>query len=226
MEPGPIVSLFSVVKSRRWRGSRIRIATVNMADSLYFSLWFSDFSPEEMLVRALSVMRQFPFSKGLPGITYFALHPVSWNEPTILEQRFRPGAAPEEAILVAADLLHEDYAYVFDANWDLWTPQTAEGEWTLLPSPVSIIVRGEEFEEGESETQGEVQLDFGLDTPFLHEELQLTGEVESRVRANVQMLVDFINRVENSSIASTRLLWSESGENLAQKLVGRLQRVQ
>jgi hypothetical protein len=40
------------------------------------------------------------------------------------------------------------------------------------------------------------------------------------------MLVDFINRIEKSGMASTRLLWSESGENLAQKLVGRLQRVQ
>jgi|SRR5450432_802666 hypothetical protein len=200
-----------------------------MADSLYFSLWFSDFSTEEVLVRTLSVMRQFPFSRDLPGITYFALHPVSWNEPTILEQRFRPGASPEEAILIASDLLHEDYAYAFEANWDLWTPDVAAGkdeQWTLRPSPVSLIVRGEEFEEGESKTQGEVQLDFGLDTPFLYEELQLTDEVESRVRANVQMLVDFINRVEKSGIASTRLLWSESDENLAQKLVDRLQRVQ
>ena len=188
-----------------------------MADSLYFSLWFADFGPEEMLVRALSVMRQFPFSKGLPGITYFALHPVSWNEPTIFEQRFLPPATPEQAIAVAADLLHEDYAYVFEANWDLWTPQTPEAAWTLAPATVSVIVRGEEFEDGEGKTQGEVQLDFGLDTPFLHEELQLTAEVESRVRANVQMLVDFINRIEKSGIASTRLLWSESGENLAQK---------
>jgi hypothetical protein len=179
-----------------------------------------------MLVRALSVMRQFPFSDGLPGITYFALHPVSWNEPTIFEQRFSPGATPEQAIAVAADLLHEDYAYVFEANWDLWTPAGTEEKWTLAPSTVTLIARGEEFEDGESKIEGEVQLDFGLDTAFLHEELQLTGGVESRVRANVQMLVDFINRVEKSAIAETRLLWSESGENLAQKLVGRLQTVQ
>ena len=197
-----------------------------MADSLYFSLWFSDFGPAELLVRALSVMRQFPFSRERAGITYFTLHPVSWNEPTIFEQRFSPGATPEQAIAFASDLLHEDYAYVFEANWDLWTPETPGGEWTLAPSIVRIIARGEEFEEGEAKTQGEVQLDFGLDTPFLYEELHLTDELESRVRANVQMLVDFINRVEKSGIASTRLLWSESGENLAQKLVGRLQRVQ
>jgi hypothetical protein len=38
--------------------------------------------------------------------------------------------------------------------------------------------------------------------------------------------VDFINRVEKSAGTNARLLWSESGENLAQKLVSRLQRVQ
>src|SRR6266446_8706031 len=122
-----------------------------MADSLYFSLWFSDFGPAEMLVRALSVMRQFPFSKGLPGITYYALHPVSWNEPTIFEQRFSPGATPEQAIAVAADLLHEDYAYVFEANWDLWTLDAASRQWTLAPNKVSMIAQGAEFDERASE---------------------------------------------------------------------------
>jgi len=71
-----------------------------------------------------------------------------------------------------------------------------------------------------------IQVDFGLDTPFLHEELRLTSELESRVRANVQVLVDYISRVEKNVGAETRLLWSESDENLAQKLISRLQRVQ
>lgn len=194
-----------------------------MADSLYLSLWFSDFETNEMLPHALRVIQQFAFSKGVPGITSVVLHPISWEQPTILEQRFRPGIAPEQAIIVAADLLHEDYAYVFEANWDLWTP--IDSEWLRRPSPVKVIVRGEEFEEGEAEAEGQIEVDFGLDTPFLHEELALTGELESRVRTNVQALVDFINRVEKNIGAQTRLLWSESDENLAQKLISRLQRV-
>jgi hypothetical protein len=196
-----------------------------MADSLFLNLWFADFGMDNMFVHAAAVMREFPFSSQVPGITYLSLHPVSWNEATILEQRFRPGVSPAEALALAAGLSHEDHAYVFEANWDLWTPQIPE-PWTLQPSIVKFIVRGEEFEESESKAHGEVQIDFGLDTPFLHEELQLTGEVESKVRANVQMLIDFSNRIEKNSGAGTRLLWSESDENLAQKLVGRLQRVQ
>lgn len=178
-----------------------------------------------MLPNVLRVMQQFSWSKVEPGITAIAVHPVSWNEATIIERRFHPGVPPEEAVSVAFDLLHEDYAYVFDANWDLWTPD-ANSEWILRPNVVRFIARGEQFGEGEAETQGHVQVDFGLDTPFLHEELQLTPELETRVQANVKALVEFIARIEKNGEAATRLLWSESDENLAQKLISRLQKVQ
>jgi hypothetical protein len=197
-----------------------------MADSLYLSLWFRDSELEDLLPDGLRAMQQFLYSKGLPGVAGLSIHPVSWNEATILEQRYRPGIKPEEAVLVASDLLHEDYGYVFEANWDLWTPESGEGEWHKRPTPVKFIARAQDFEEGEAGTQGEIQVDFGLDTPFLHEELRLTSELESRVRANVQVLVDYISRVEKNVGAETRLLWSESDENLAQKLISRLQRVQ
>ena len=194
-----------------------------MADPLYLSLWFTNFETEEMLPHALRVIQQFPFSKRIPGITSLVLQPISWEQPTILERRFRPGIAPQEAMTVASDLLHDDYAYVFEANWDLWTP--LDGEWSLRPKPVQFIARGNEFEENEAEAEGQLQVDFGFDTPFLHEEIELTGELKSRVRSNVQALVDFINRVEKNAGSATRLLWSESDENLAQKLISRLQKV-
>ena len=70
-----------------------------MADPLFLSLWFPSFDVEDMLPRALSVMRQFPFSaSGLESATW-RLHPVSWNEATVLEQRFTPGISPEQAVL-------------------------------------------------------------------------------------------------------------------------------
>lgn len=197
-----------------------------MADLLYLSLWFPNFDVEEMLPKALTLMRQFPFSLQQPGITGVALHPVSWNEPTILERRFQPAIAPEEAMLIASDLLHEDYAYVFDAAWDLWIFDNGQRRWELKPSPVKFLVHGEEFDEGSYQEEGHIQVDFGLDSPFLQEELRLTPEAEDRVRSNVQKLVDFTNKAERSSGAHSRLLRSESEENLAQKLIARLQKVQ
>jgi hypothetical protein len=196
-----------------------------MADPLYFSLWFSSFEVDDMLPHALAVMRQFPFSVAHPGITYLALHPVSWNEPTILERRFRPGVSPEEAVLIASDLLHEDYAYMFQAFWDLWV-MAENGEWTLQPSPVQFLVHGTDFDDGVYQQEGHIQVDLGLDSPFLQEEVPLTVEAAARARANVQKLVEFSSKIEKSSGASARLLWSESDENFAQKLIARLQRVQ
>lgn len=197
-----------------------------MADPLYLSLWFASFEEPEMMAHMLSVLRQFPFSPQQPGITNVALHPVSWNEATILEKKFRTGITPEEAVLLAADLLHEDYAYVFDAYWDLWTPASESQQWSLQPSQVRFIAHGLEFDEKAAEHEGHIQVDFGLDTPFLQEDLSLTGEAEMRVRSNIHKLVDFTNKVEKNSGASARLLWSESEENLAQKLIARLQKVQ
>ncbi len=196
-----------------------------MPDPLYLSLWFPSFEVDDMLPHALSVMRQFSFSAARPGITYLALHPVSWNEPTILERRFAPGVSAEAAVLIASDLLHEDYAYLFEAFWDLWVA-TDNGEWMLQPSPVKFLVHGLEFDDGIQQQEGHIQVDLGLDSPFLQEDVPLTIEAGARVRANVQKLVEFTSKVEKNSGASARLLWSESEQNFAQTLIARLQKVQ
>ena len=120
----------------------------SVADALFLSLWYPSFELDEMLPRALAVMRQFPFSAQQPGISYVAMHPVSWNEPTIFEQRFNPGVAPAEAALLAADLLHEDYAYSFEAFWDLWIFAEDRRQWFLQPSRVNFLVHGVDFDEG------------------------------------------------------------------------------
>jgi len=197
-----------------------------MPDPLYLSLWFPDFSGPAMLPHALSVLAQFPFSPQRPGVTYVAVQPVSWNEPSVLERRFSPGVSPEEALTLAADLIHDDYAYTFDAHWDLWTPDQTGKEWQKFPSLVKFIVQGEEFDEGAQKETGHIQVDFGLDSPFLQENVELTEEAQNKVRENVGRLVEFTVKAEKNTRATGRLLWSESDENLAQKLIARLQKVQ
>ena len=186
-----------------------------MADPLYLSLWFPSFTTRDMMLHSLSVLRQFPFSEQAGGISYLAVHPVSWNEPTVLERRFRPGIAPEEAVSIASDLLHEDYAFVFEVFWDLWSTDTTGKQWSLSPARVRVIAPGAEFDERASEGTGHIEVDFGLD---------LTAE--AHVRSNVHKLVDFTNKMEKNAHASGRLLWSDSEDNLAQKLIARLQKVQ
>ena len=202
-----------------------------MPDPLYLSLWFPDVEGPAMLPHILSVLQQFPFSASAPGITYVSVQPVSWNEASILERRFVPGIALEEALVIAADLVHDDYAYVFEAHWDLWMPNSPAPnvnakEWNLAPSRVKFIARGEEFDDGAYKEDGHIEVDLGLDSPFLQENVELTDEVQSRVRDNVAKLVEFALKAEKNTRASGRLLWAESQENLAQKLVARLQQVQ
>jgi len=183
-----------------------------------------------MMPRMHSVLRQFPFSAQRPGISYLAIHPVNWSEPTVLEQRFRPGIDPEPALAIAAESAHADYAYVFETNWDLWMPQEEpedeESEFVPAPLPVRFIAHGLDFEEHTYQQTGHIQVDFDLDTPFLYEDQEMTPAVEARFRANVQKLVMFTSVVEKNCGISGRVLWSESEENLAQKLIERLQRVQ
>ncbi len=196
-----------------------------MADSLYLSLWFPSFTEHDMMPRLLPVVRQFPFSATETGVTYVAVHPVAWTEPTVLERRFRPGIAPEEAIAIVGELLHDDYAYSLEAAWDLWTPDDS-GQWTLRPARVRFIAHGPAFDDGIYQEAGHIQVDFGLDTPFLYEEVQLTAAAEQRVRLNIQKLVEFTTKIEKNCGVTGRVLWSESEENLAQKLIARLQKVQ
>src|ERR1700740_2858485 len=167
-----------------------------MADSLYLSLWFPTFELPEILPRTVSVLLQLPFSSSKPGVTYVAVHPVSWAEPTILERRFVPGLPPEQAVATVEDFLHDDFAYVFESYWDLWSPSESTGQWILQPLLVRTVVHGLEFEENAASAAGHIQIVFGLDTPFLHEELALSKEAENHIRGNVQRLVEFTANVE------------------------------
>lgn len=200
-----------------------------MADRLYLSIWFPGFSAQEMLPRMLSVIRQFPFSAQHGGIGYLAVHSISWDEPIVFQQTFDHLADPDRVLALAGEFLNEDNAYDMEAMWDLWVP-VQEGDldltWQLQPQKVNFFAFGQQFEEATYQQNGHIQVDFGLDTPFLYEEEEFTEATEQRIKANVQKLVSFTTAVEKNCGISGRVLWSESEDNLAQKLIERLQKVQ
>ncbi len=124
--------------------------------------------------------------------------------------------------------MHDDFAYEFELIWELWAPENLGGLdpiWRKEPSVVRIVGYGPQFDEGAYEQNGHIRVDFGPDTPFLQEDVDLDEEAAEHVKQNMQMLVDFTNAVQQHAGISTRLLWSESGESLAQKLIARLQSV-
>lgn len=196
-----------------------------MADSLYLSLWWPSFSEAEMMSRLECVLRQFPFSQEHPGIGHLAVHSVSWSEPTVHQETFDYRVTPQQAIALASEFLHSDNGYVFEAAWDLWSPGREYDSWTKSPRKVTFLLHGVDFEEGIYNESGHVQADFGLDSDFLFDELQLTEIGHQRVKENIAKLVAFSAAIEKNCGTSARLLWSESEQNLAQRLIARLQRL-
>jgi hypothetical protein len=200
-----------------------------MADRLYLSIWFPSFREQEALPRLLSVLKQFPFSEQKSGIGYLAVHCISWDQPVVFQQSFDYRADAERALALAGEFLNDDNAYEVEAMWDLWMP-VQEGDldttWKLQPQTVKFNAFGAKFEEATYQQNGHIQVDFGLDAPFLYEEIEFTEAVERRIKANVHKLVSFTTSVEKNCGISGRVLWSESEDNLAQKLIERLQKVQ
>jgi hypothetical protein len=159
------------------------------------------------------------------------------------------GSIIENAVAEATEQLHDDMAYEFEMRWKLWSPEVGadpqppgpgidiypgfesvrlDPVWKLQPATVRILGFGPQFDDASFEQNGHIRIDFGLDTPWLAEILddeQLDEVATKHIQQNVEMLLAFTLSVEKNCGISSRLLWTESGEPLAQKLIDRLQRV-
>ncbi len=158
-----------------------------------------------------------------------------------------PGAEPRLAVEEATEILHEDYAYEFQIGWSLWELETGgakpqisvvapesvqddggagklDAVWARGPRLVRVTGYGPLFDEGTYEQDGHIRIDFGSDAPFLEEDVDLSEVGAKHIAENVRQLVELTAGVEKASGATARLLWSELGESLAQRLAARLQR--
>jgi hypothetical protein len=203
-----------------------------MADRLYLSLWFPNFRLPALAPAIVSVLKQFAPPGLAPRVHAAAAYPIAWSEAPsyqrIYEEDEVQESAPEQAVAEATQILHDDFAYEFEIKWDLWVAETVGGldpAWKQEPVLVRVVGFGPHFDEGAYEQNGQVRVDFGVDTPFLLEEVDLDQMGAEHVKRNVQKLVEVTNAIQENCGISSRLLWSDSGENLAQKLIARLQRV-
>jgi hypothetical protein len=94
--------------------------------------------------------------------------------------------------------------------------------WVRRQRLVRVTGFGPLFDDGSYEQEGHIRIDFGSDAPFLEEEAELDSNAARLMAENVRRLVDLTNGVEKASGATARLLWSELGESLAQRLSARL----
>jgi len=181
-----------------------------MADQLYLSVWFPNFRFADLPARTVAVLRQFARIGGLPRVAAAAAYPVSFAEPPVysrvyvLDKRAMEGPGADDSLIENAvaecmELLHEDTAYEFEMKWQLWTYE----------APVAGLDAAWAFDE-ESE---------------LWEDDDARADAAKYIKENVEMLLAFTLSVEKHCGVSSRLLWTESGEPLAEKLVARLQKL-
>src|SRR3970040_749132 len=96
-----------------------------MGDRVYLSLWLDEFSTEAMLPAWAMALAEIP----------------------VLEQSFQEGSGVGESVALAAEFLHEDYAYEVDLNWDVWVPREPGSldQWEKVAQTVSGACLGAQF---------------------------------------------------------------------------------
>jgi hypothetical protein len=220
-----------------------------MADQLYLSLWFPNFRFEALPAALVSVLRQFALISGGPEgkrVTAASVYPISFTEAPTYQRIYvnddraedSEGSIIENAVAEATEQLHDDMAYEFEMKWRLWMPEPGDAAdsaaaldtlWKLQPATVRILGFGPNFDDASYEQNGHIRIDFGLDTPWVMddtlEDAELDELAQKRIQQNVEMLLAFTLSVEKHCGISSRLLWTESGEPLAEKLIARLQRL-
>ena len=208
-----------------------------MADTLYLSLWYPNLRLAELPGKLKAVLSAFAAHGGESSVYSATVWPINWNESPVFQQVYgrRIGAGSEEtgklgaepgfAVEEALELLHDDFAYEFQIGWSLWeleTDASLDARWAREPRLVRVTGFGPLFDEGAYEADGHIRVDFGSDAPFLEEDLELDSVAARHVEENVHQLVELTAAVEKASGATARLLWSELGESLAQRLAARL----
>lgn len=203
-----------------------------MSDTLYLSLWYPNLRLEALPAKLTAVLGAFAAHGGEPGVYAATVWPVSWSEAPVFQRVWgRAGSAPGQgieprmAVEEALELLHEDYAYEFQIGWTLWELESAEHldlRWVRQPRLVRVTGFGPLFAEGTYEQDGHIRVDFGSDAPFLEEEAELDPVTARHVEENIRQLVALVAAIEKESGSTARLLWSELGESLAQRLAARL----
>ncbi|MGA2086775.1 MAG: hypothetical protein ABSG60_14790 [Terracidiphilus sp.] len=199
-----------------------------MSDTLYLSLWYPNLLLAALADKLTAVLSAFAAHGGETRVYAATVWPVSWSESPVFQRvygRGERGAEPRLAVEEALELLHDDYAYEFQIGWSLWELEAGAGldaRWVREPRLVRVTGYGPLFDEGTYEQDGHIRLDFGSDTPFLEEDLELDSVAARHIEENVRQLVELTAAVEKGSGATARLLWSELGESLAQRLAARL----
>jgi hypothetical protein len=207
-----------------------------MADQLFLSYWLRNYSDSTMLRNYEKLLRLFPFSRlGLQPST-FKIMAVDVSEPVVAEIPYSPPVPIVDVLAVAKDFQNADTCYRLETWWDLWQ---FDGEWKLAPARVALCCFGPEFNQSptgdpvaadvprtpviafpnpdEDAALGcALEIEFGIDANFLPQ--PDLPDSPHMIESNIKSLLKLVHDLDDALPVETRRLWSESGENFAEKL--------
>lgn len=216
-----------------------------MADQLFLSYWLRNYNESTMLRHYEKLLRLFPFSHLALQASTFKVLAVDAIEPVVAEVPYAPPVPIEALLAVAKDFQNSDSAYRLETWWDLWqfssgssSVEPSGDEWKIAPARVALCCFGPDFQQSpsgqESPPQVErpsvivfpsgddvglgcaLEVEFGLDANFLPQ--PDLPDSPRLIESNIKSLLKLVHDLDDALPVETRRLWSESGENFAEKL--------
>lgn len=181
-----------------------------MADQLFLSYWVRGFTEHNMLRHYEKLLQKFPFSTISPASPLMRIYAIELIEPPVLEYRLDWVAHVGTVIEAAGEFKNPDCAYMLEAYWDLWL---FDGNWKLAPSLVTLACFGPLFQ---NDLGDQLRIECGMDSHFLPQ--PEVSDSASKVQSNIRGLLRLAHELDDSLPVVQRKLWSESGENFAERL--------
>jgi hypothetical protein len=212
-----------------------------MADQLFLSYWLRNYSDSTMLRNYEKLLRLFPFSRLGQQPSTFKIMAVDVSEPVVAEIPYPPPVPIDDVLAVAKDFQNADACYRLETWWDLWqfTSEQPNSELELAPARVALCCFGPGFNQSPSANPVPtdasrtsviafpdssddaalgcaLEIEFGIDANFLPQP-DLPGSPRL-IESNIKSLLKLVHDLDDALPVETRRLWSESGENFAEKL--------
>jgi hypothetical protein len=181
-----------------------------MADQLFLSYRLLGYTENNMLRHFDRMLRQFPFSKLSNSGSILRVHAVSWDEPPLVELPLLDPLDLDRVLSTAKEFATGDCVVQLETKWDLWQ---YEKDWELAPTRVVLSCFGPKFENEDSD---HLRIDLGLDTSFLPNPEQPNST--RMVQSNIRSLLHLASDLDRSLNVETKRLWSDSGENFADRI--------
>jgi len=222
--------------------------SLSMANRAYLRIWTREFSRESMIPQFVRFLATVPLSAARNSFDNLVIQAIDATETPVSEWDFREGAfgAPEVAA-IAAQHIHEDSAYIVEAEWDLWTFESETLKWKQGPNPMEIVCRGLQYDDGAAARDGQFSVDLGFEHLFTgHAGILAPGaasnpfdssdhplektfrqwmaveanrrEYAAKTRENIQLLFSWIESIERALPVERNELSSEGEENFEARL--------